>query len=309
LLLFGGIGARGDTFGNGGNTFTIDFVTIGNAGNANDAAGPTYTDDGGQYASPRGGVGYTFRMAVVEVPQDWITKATALGMQNVTAGAFSGMQPAANMTWFETAAFANWLNVSAGYQPAYNLTFNDGWTMNLWSSSEAWQLGGENRYRHKDAHYFLPSENEWYKAAYHKNDGVTANYWDYATASNDEPTAVVSGKAEGSAVYGNVSFGPAAVDDNGGLSAYGTRGQGGNVREWTETASSGFNLDPFSLRPARGGGWNSPIDGLQSAYKIDFSPSDSFNFIGFRIASIPEPSTALNVVAGAMLLSRRRRAA
>ena len=32
-----------------------------------------------------------------------------------------------------------------------------------------------------DAKYWIPTENEWYKAAYHKNDGVTGNYFDYPT--------------------------------------------------------------------------------------------------------------------------------
>jgi hypothetical protein len=43
--------------------------------------------------------------------------------------------------------------------------------LTLWSSAQAWQVGGQNLYRHKDAYYFLPSEDEWYKAAFHKNDG------------------------------------------------------------------------------------------------------------------------------------------
>jgi hypothetical protein len=305
LLIVAGGDALADTFGSGDNVFTVDFVTIGNPGNGDDAAGPLYTEDGGEFASPRGGVDYVFRMSQVEVAQEWITKATALGMQNVTAGAFSGMQPAAQLTWYEAAAFVNWLNVSAGHQPAYNLSFSGSWSMSLWSSDEAWQLGGENRYRHRDTRYFLPSEDEWYKAAYHKNDGATSNYWDYPTASNTEPIAAAGGRTEGSAVYDGVSFGPAEVDDSGGLSAYGIRGMGGNVREWMESASSGLNDDPFALRPARGGGWNSPLMGLQSAYKIDFSPSDSSNYIGMRIASVPEPSAAMSVLAGCLLLLRR----
>ena len=99
--------------------------------------------------------------------------------------------------------------------------------MTLWSSEEAWQIGaGKNLYRHKDAYYFLPSEDEWYKAAYHKNDGVTANYWDYATGSNTIPIAVASGTSAGTVVYDQPSQpGPSAVDNAGGLSPYGTRGQ------------------------------------------------------------------------------------
>ena len=93
------------------------------------------------------------------------------------------------MTWYETAAFVNWLNISTGHHAAYQINTQ----MNsqiLWSSGDAWQAGGENRYRHKDAYYFLPNDDEWYKAAYHKNDGVTANYWDYATGSNNIPDGI-----------------------------------------------------------------------------------------------------------------------
>lgn len=69
------------TFGSGVNAFGIDFVTIANPGKGDDAG-----DGGGIYSTPFGGVPYVFQMAVTEVPQDWITKATNLGMTNVTAG-------------------------------------------------------------------------------------------------------------------------------------------------------------------------------------------------------------------------------
>ena len=119
-----------DTFGSGGNAFTIDFVNIGNAGNGDDLGA-----GGGIYSSPYGGVGYDYRMGVTEVPQDWITKATNLGLTNVTAGAWAGNQPAANMTWYEAAAFVNFLNVSTGHQAAYNL---NGTAMTLWAAADAW---------------------------------------------------------------------------------------------------------------------------------------------------------------------------
>ena len=38
----------------------------------------------------------------------------------------------------------------------------------------------------------LPTEDEWYKAAYHKNDGVTGNYYLYPTSSNAAPTVALS---------------------------------------------------------------------------------------------------------------------
>ena len=89
----------------------------------------------------------------------------------------------------EAARFVNWLNTSQGYQVAYSFTMsgpNDNLT--LWSSAQAWQLGGENLFRHKDAHYFLPSEDEWYKAAYY--DGNTSTYFDYANGKDTAPPAL-----------------------------------------------------------------------------------------------------------------------
>ncbi|MCX6980800.1 MAG: SUMF1/EgtB/PvdO family nonheme iron enzyme [Verrucomicrobia bacterium] len=238
-----------DNFGSGGNAFSIQFAAVGNAGNANDAGA-----GGGSYSSPYGGVSYDYRMGVVEVSQDWITKATNLGMSNVTAGAWSANRPAANMTWYEAAAFVNWLNTSKGHQAAYQLNGTNT-ALTLWTSGQAWQAGGENRYRHKDAYYFLPNENEWYKAAYHKNDGVTANYWDYATGSNSIPTAVASGTTAGTAVYNGVAGSPADANLAGGLSAYGTMGQNGNVWEWNESAFDGINDSSSEIRAIRGGIW------------------------------------------------------
>jgi formylglycine-generating enzyme required for sulfatase activity len=296
--------AHADTFGSGGNAFTINFVDIGNAGNADDAGA-----GGGLYALPYGGVSYGFRMGVTEVPQDWITKATNLGMTNVTAGAWTGLRPAANMTWYEAAAFVNWLNTSTGHQAAYQLNASNT-ALTLWSSAQAWQLGGENLYRHKDAYYFLPSEDEWYKAAYHQNDGVTANYWDYATGSNSIPTAVANGTGAGTAVFAQGSTAPAAVDSNGGLSAYGTRGQNGNVFEWTESAFDGLNTSVNEDRVARGGHYNSSGFGpgeLTPFYRRRLPPYVPSFDMGFRVASVPEPSCAMLMLSGSLLALARRR--
>ena len=289
-----------DTFGTTGNEFTIDFVNIGNAGNADDAGA-----GGGIYSSPYGGVPYTYRMGTYEISQDAITKATAGGLANVTAGAWSGSQPAADMTWYAAAAFVNWLNTSSGHQAAYQLDTGNT-TLTLWSSGEAWQAGGENLFRHKDAYYFLPSEDEWYKAAYHKNDGVTANYWDYATGSNTIPTAVVSGTGAGTAVY-NGKAAPADVNSAGGLSPYGTRGQNGNVREWAENETDGINDLSANIRMVRGGDWFQGESALRPSTRgNDDLPSNSSNLIGFRVASVPEPSSTVLMLTAVLLAFPRR---
>ena len=137
-----------DTFGNGANTFEIEFVSIGSPNNPDDTTGTP---------SPAGKVEYAYRMGKYEISQEMIGKATDSGMTNVTAGAWSGTQPAANVSWYEAAAFVNWLNTSEGHQAAYDLTWTgSSWSMGLWSSADAWQKGGENLFRHKDAYYFLP---------------------------------------------------------------------------------------------------------------------------------------------------------
>ena len=89
--------------------------------------------------------------------KNWIGKATNLGMTNVTAGAWTGGKPAANMSWYEAAAFVNWLNTSTGHHVAYDLAWTgSAWTMNLWSAAEAWDkepgpTTNLDLFRHKDA--------------------------------------------------------------------------------------------------------------------------------------------------------------
>jgi formylglycine-generating enzyme required for sulfatase activity len=245
-------------------------------------------------------------MGVNEISQAAINAAVAGGLTGMTAGSWSGNQPSASINWYQAAAFTNWLNTSTGHVAAYQL--NAGLTaLTLWSSADAWQAGGENLYRNKDAYYFLTSENEWYKAAYQKNDGVTANYWDYPTASNSVPTAVGSGTGAGTAVYNGVVSAPASVFSDGGLSAYGTMGQGGNVFEWMETASDGINNSSSEFRGVRGGYWGNAEFTLRSSFRNNITPSFSTNDVGFRVASVPEPSAAVLMISAGMLALARRR--
>ena len=286
--------AQADTFGTSGNEFTIDFVNIGNAGNAADTT--TY-----------GAVPYEYRASTYEITQDAINKATASGMTNVTAGPWTGNQPAANLNWYEAAAFVNFLNTSSGKTAAYDLSWSGtAWSMTLWSSEQAWTAGGTNLYRNKDAFYFLPSENEWYKAAYYNAAGT--NYFLYPTASSSVPTAVASGTDAGSAVYNGEA--PAIVDSAGGLSPYGTMGQGGNVWEWNESAFDGSNSLASEGRTIRGGDWGNTENLLRSSFRLEWVATDEYSINGFRVASVPEPSTyalLLMTGAGVLWMTRKRR--
>ena len=276
--------AQADLFGTSGNEFTIDFVSIGNAGNAADTTG-------------YGAVPYEYRASTYEITQNAITKATASGMANVTAGPWTGNQPAANISWYEAAAFVNFLNTSTGNTAAYDLTFSSGsWSMALWSSEQAWTAGGTNLYRNKNAFYFLPSENEWYKAAYYNAAGT--NYFLYPTGSDTAPTRVASGTNPQTAVYNNDASVPAIVASAGGLSPYGTMGQGGNIFEWNESAFDGTNSSASENRDIRGGNWFDSELYLRSSIRYDVDPSLENYDLGFRVASVPEPSTYAMALAG-----------
>ena len=289
ILLFVSSLANADQIG----ALSIAFADISNAGNADDSGGS------GIYSSRYGAVDYEYRMSITEI------SAAMLSTAGLPSGSWLGNQPA-TVNWYQAAAFTNWLNISAGHQPAYRL--NAGLTaLALWSSGEAWQAGGENLYRHKDAHYFLPSEDEWYKAAYHQNNGATADYWDYATASNSIPTSTESGSATGTAVYHRGSFSsPSDVQISGGASAYGTIGQGGNVWEWTESAADGSNDSASEYRAFRGGYWNSVESNLRSSVRNYNAPSTTDFSVGFRVASVPEPSALAILLVGLLALIGRR---
>jgi sulfatase modifying factor 1 len=298
LIGSGPTAARADTFGTGANQFTLDFTTIGNPGNAAPNSG-------------YGSVGYVYRIGTYAISQNQIDKATESGLANVTAGAWSGDKPAANMTWFESAAFVNWLNTSKGFQPAYNLTWSGStWSMALWTVTDA-GYDANNLYRNSLAKYFLPSENEFYKAAYGKSDG--SGYYLYPTASDFVPEDVASGTRAGTAVY-NGGSSPASVYAAGGLSSYGTMGQGGNVWQWNESASDGVNNDAQEYRGFRGGAWWKGASSLGSSTRYRLGPGDSNNDIGFRVASvqdIPEPSTyaLFGLGALALVIAYRRKVA
>ena len=113
-------------------------------------------------------------------------------------------RPATGVSWNEAARFVNWLNTSQGYSAAYKFTTggaND--NIALWTSAMR-ATTPANPFRNSNAHYFLPSEDEWYKAAYYdpNANGGLGGYWDYATGSDTAPTAVASGTTSGTAVYG-----------------------------------------------------------------------------------------------------------
>jgi formylglycine-generating enzyme len=104
------------TFGTGVNSFSMDFVEIGNPGNAADTTGSP---------NPVGSVAYTYNIGKYEVSRDMITKANAassLGITMYDLTSYGGNlvnRPATGISWKEAAKYVNWLNTSTGNTPAY----------------------------------------------------------------------------------------------------------------------------------------------------------------------------------------------
>ena len=291
-----------ETFGSGANAFTIEFVTIGNPGNAADTTG---------IPNPVGSVAYTYNIGKFEVSRDMVNKANSEGglgitMYNMASFGGNGVnRPAVEISWNEAARFVNYLNTSKGYQAAYNFTTSGAnANITLWGAG---QYSGSNPFRHKDAYYFLPTVDEWYKAAYGKADGT--GWYNFPNGSDTAPISVASGTADNSAVYGQgFSAGPADITNAGSLSPYGTMGQGGNVWEWNESAYEGNNDSASEYRELRGGSWDFFSFELGPSYRNGYEPPSEDISLGFRVASVPEPSSASLFILGlASALARRRR--
>ena len=292
-----------ETFGSGDNAFTMDFVTIGNPNNVADTTGSP---------NPVGSVAYTYNLGVYEVSRGQLEKANAAGSLGITMSDMSGyggnglLKPATGISWYEAAKYVNWLNTSSGGTAAYKFV---GGTFQLWSSTDA-GYNANNMFRNSLAKYVIASSNEWYKGAYGNLNGTWNNY---PTGSDNIPTAAAGGTAANTAVY-NQSFyaGPADINNAGGLSPYGTMGQGGNVWEWNETAMDGSNNLADEIRELSGGSWNSSSSSMLDASTRSFgNPSDEDIVIrGFRVASVPEPS-ALSLLAiglsGLAMIRRRKK--
>jgi hypothetical protein len=302
-----------DTFGTGTNTFMMTFEPIGNPGNAPDTTGDP---------NPAGSVGYAYNMGKYEVSRDMILKANAEGNLGITLanmtfwGGNGDNRPATGVSWNQAARYVNWLNTSQGYSPAYKFDVQPGqggYDAN--AQIQLWQLGdggynAANKFRNSQAKYFLPSMDEWYKAAYHdpNADGGTGGYWDFPTGSDAAPIAVSGGTAAGSAVYGHSSSqGPADITNAGGLGPYLVMGLGGNVHEWVETESDLVNNSPSSARGVRGGLWFDSSNILSASLRSSRDPLFGNVGIGFRVASIPEPSSAVLLMLGTIGLWQRRK--
>ena len=153
------------TIAHGGDSVDIDFVDIGNTGVTTGDAANTVNG-----ANP-GVVSYEYSIGTYEVTAaQWLIVTTA--DNNVgNAGDWSGTQPTAGTSWYEAAKFANWLTSGDALLGAYGFSNSTSFT----GVDRAAAIATYGTI------YVLPSEDEWYKAAYLKSDG--SGYTTYATGN------------------------------------------------------------------------------------------------------------------------------
>jgi formylglycine-generating enzyme required for sulfatase activity len=304
---------------------TISTVTVGNPGNVADSTGfgavayeyrlGTYEVTNSQYAEFLNAKAASDPLLLFDpdvLPRNGILRSGTDGSYSYTVKTNMGDKPVNAVTWYDAIRFVNWLSNGQGNGD----TETGSYTL-LGGTPEP--SNGLNIIRNPGATWVLPTEDEWYKAAYYQpldQGGDADNYWLYPTRSNAVPTLATADAAGNvgnpGANVANYSYGAdwnslngnvTTVGSVGPLSSgfYGTFDQGGNVREWNETF-----ID--SLRGLRGSSWDGQSSGMRASVRSRSSAALHGDSIGFRVAFVPEPSTYALATIGVMgLLAFRRR--
>jgi formylglycine-generating enzyme required for sulfatase activity len=253
---------------------SIDFVPIGNAGNSADTDGTVGC----------GAVGYNYRIGKYEVTNtQWNAFTTAVGDPTGNVYWPGAQQPINNVSWFEAAQFCNYLTSGNKYSGAYQFD-QSGNFLGIDRASSISTYGTT---------YVIPTEDEWYKAAYFKPDG--SGYSLYANGTDTAPVAGVNSNYYTSSYYNGQPWNVG----NGTQEQNGTFDMMGNVLEWNETLLYG------SYRGIRGGSFFiGGAYGLSSSIQSATYPYDEDFNVGFRVASVPEPATLLLLGLGAAMLRK-----
>jgi formylglycine-generating enzyme required for sulfatase activity len=298
---------------------TLDWVTVGDPGNDADTTG-------------RGAVADVYQISMYEITNaDYTEFLNAVagtdthnlyniymgGSANPTIGDHGGItrsgeppqyaytvrtgkgdQPVLFVSFWDCVRFANWLHNDQPSGVEDDSTTEDG-AYTLTPQGIADNTIAANA----EAKFFLPSEDEWYKAAYYRGSD---SYYDYPASTDSIPSCATPGDTANTANCASVV---GTVSDVGAYTAAaspsGTFDQGGNVYEWNEDIGVAA-----TERILRGGSWNNMASFLAASSRDGLAPQSEANRVGFRVATLPEPGMGLLGMTSLLVLAalRRRRA-
>ena len=283
----------------------IQMTTIGDSGNAADWTGmgsvsydyqiSTYEVTVAQYteflnavaASDPNGL-YNEYMGTTAFGGALITRSGEDGSYAYMAVEGKENNPVCLVSFYDACRFCNWLanGQGSGSTETGSYTLADGYSLT----------------RTANATWVIPSEDEWYKAAYY--DPVNGTYYDYPNGSDDVPSEPTDSTTPremnfGDDPYWNPDGGSreyfTQIGETTGCSAYGVYDMGGNVEEWTDSFTAP------NYRIARGGGLFEPETSLRTTHQQPRDPTSEGDGIGFRVAYIiPEPTTIALVFLGSL---------
>jgi sulfatase modifying factor 1 len=283
----------------------IDFVEVGDPGNAPDDTG-------------RGAVGYVYAISRYEITNaQWVAFLNSVATETDVHELYNpdsagidfppvpvGFEPAYevvpgfenrpvdSVSVYDAFRFANWLQNGQQWGAAGVASTETGaYTMEFSRLSITRQPG---------AVVFVPSADEWYKAAYYvPASGGPGGYYDYPAHTNTVPACWTPTAAPDTANCESAANGTTPVGSYpASASPFGTFDQGGNVYEWTETISGAGE------REVRGGNWFSTASSQASSSFLSLDADTEQIGYGFRVAMrVPEPAQSLLGAAGALALA------
>ncbi len=206
-----------------------------------------------------------------------ITRAGVSGAYRYRAIAGRENIPVNYVSFYDALRFANWMNNGQGTGD----TETGAYTLLGGTSTPS---NGSAVTRNSGATIFLPSHDEWYKAAYYSP--LITGYFDYPASSDmqtisAEPTATANRANCNSAVGDLTDRG----SYTGSASPYGTFDQAGNVWEWNEAIVKG------SLRGRSGGSfYHERADHFAASSTGGIGPTVESANVGFRVVRIASPA-------------------